>query len=340
MTSEPLPAAARSLGEFELIRRYFQREAGCAAPGVALGIGDDCALLAPTPGMQIAVSSDMLVEGRHFLSTVAPERLGHKALAVNLSDLAACGARPLAFTLALALPRPDAAWLEGFARGLFALADAHGCALVGGDTTAGPLNLCITVFGEVPPGQALRRSGARVGDELWVSGTPGEARLALEVFRGTLSLPQAAFERVRARMETPTPRVALGLALRGIASACADVSDGLAGDLGHILTASGVGACIDAATAASLLAKPDQLALGYSEIPAEKRLEWVLAGGDDYELVFTAPAAAHEAVLRAAQAAGTPVTCIGTTEAAPGLRLRDADGHVRPCLYGGYDHFA
>lgn len=327
------------LGEFELIERFFRR-GGASAPGVALGIGDDCALLAPTAGQQLAVSSDMLVEGRHFLSTVAPDRLGHKALAVNLSDLAACGARPLAFTLALALPRPDFAWLEGFAHGLFALADAHGCALVGGDTTAGPLNLCITVFGEVPPGQALRRSGARVGDAVWVSGTPGEARLALEVFRGTLSLPQAAFERARARMETPTPRVALGLALRGIASACADVSDGLAGDLGHILAASGVGACLDAQDAAFLLAQPDQLALGYGEISAQTRLECLLAGGDDYELVFTAPESAHDAVLRAAASAATPVRRIGRIEAAPGLRLRDADGRVRPCPYGGFDHFA
>lgn len=327
-----------ALGEFELIERFFHRS-DKTAPGVALGIGDDCALLVPTAGQQLAVSSDMLVEGRHFLSTVAPDRLGHKALAVNLSDLAACGARPLAFTLALALPRPDAAWLEGFARGLFALADAHGCALVGGDTTAGPLNLCITVFGEVPPGQALRRNGARVGDEVWVSGTPGEARLALEVFRGTLALPQAAFERVRARMETPTPRVALGLALRGIASACADVSDGLAGDLGHILTASGVGACLDTPTASILLAQPDQLALGYGDISAEMRLECVFAGGDDYELVFTAPESAHDAVLRAAETAATPVTCIGRIEATPGLRLRERDGRVRPCPYGGFDHF-
>src|SRR5215207_1606096 len=166
------------MGEFDLIDRYFKRPAARAA----LGVGDDCALLAPAAGMQVASSTDMLVEGRHFLSTVDPARLGHKALAVNLSDLAACGAKPLAFTLALALPAVDEAWLEAFSRGLFALADAHGCELVGGDTTRGPLNLCITVFGEVPAGAALLRSGARAGDELWVSGTLGDARLALEVF--------------------------------------------------------------------------------------------------------------------------------------------------------------
>ncbi|HOF30240.1 MAG TPA: thiamine-phosphate kinase, partial [Burkholderiaceae bacterium] len=174
------------MGEFELIDRYFKRPARRAA----LGVGDDCALLAPAPGMQLAVSSDMLIEGRHFLSTVDPFKLGHKALAVNLSDLAACGAKPLAFTLALALPQADEAWLEGFSRGLFALADAHDCELIGGDTTRGPLAICITVFGEVPPGQALLRSGAHAGDDLYVSGTLGDARLALEVFRGTRSLPQ------------------------------------------------------------------------------------------------------------------------------------------------------
>src|SRR5438552_5568081 len=172
-----------ALGEFELIDTYFKRDVKRAA----LGVGDDCALLAPSAGMQLAVSSDMLVEGRHFLATVAPERLGHKALAVNLSDLAACGAKPLAFTLALALPRADAGFLDGFSRGLFALADAHDCELIGGDTTQGPLNICITVFGEVPPGQALLRSGARAGDDLYVSGTLGDARLALEAFRGAVS---------------------------------------------------------------------------------------------------------------------------------------------------------
>ena len=196
-------------------------------------MGDDCALLAPAPGMQLAVSTDMLVEGRHFLSTVDPARLGHKALAVNLSDLAACGAKPLAFTLALALPAVDEAWLEAFSRGLFALADAHGCELVGGDTTRGPLNLCITVFGEVPAGAALLRSGAQPGDELWVSGTLGDARLALEVFRGTLALPPEAFEQARAAHGAARRR-ASRWARRCAASprAAVDLSDGLVGDLG------------------------------------------------------------------------------------------------------------
>ncbi len=327
------------MGEFELIDRFFRRPARRAA----LGIGDDCALLAPAPGMQLAISSDMLVEGRHFLSTVDPFRLGHKALAVNLSDLAACGAKPLAFTLALALPQADEAWLYGFSRGLFALADAHGCELVGGDTTRGPLNLCITVFGEVPPGQALLRSGAQAGDDLYVSGTLGDARLALEVFRGTRSLPQAVFDAARARMETPTPRVALGLALRSIATAAADISDGLAGDLGHILKASRVGACIDTAIAINLIAAKDHLTLGNGPIgqfDAEMALDCVLAGGDDYELVFSAPPAARSRVKAAALLAQTSVTCIGRIEEAPGLRLVDAAGAPVTRRFAAFDHFA
>jgi thiamine-monophosphate kinase len=324
------------MGEFELIDRYFKRPARRAA----LGVGDDCALLAPAPGMQLAVSSDMLIEGRHFLSTVDPFKLGHKALAVNLSDLAACGAKPLAFTLALALPQADEAWLEGFSRGLFALADAHDCELIGGDTTRGPLAICITVFGEVPPGQALLRSGARAGDDLYVSGTLGDARLALEVFRGTRSLPQAAFDAARIRMETPTPRVALGLALRGVATAAADISDGLVGDLGHILKASGVGGCIDTSIAIDLIANKDHLTLGKGQFDSEMALDCVLGGGDDYELVFTAPPAARNRVKAAAVQAQTPVTRIGQIEGTSGLRLVDAAGQPLTQRFASFDHFA
>jgi thiamine-monophosphate kinase len=318
------------MGEFDLIDRYFKRPAARSP----LGIGDDCALLAPAPGMQLAVSTDMLVEGRHFLSTVDPARLGHKALAVNLSDLAACGAKPLAFSLALALPAVDEAWLEAFSRGLFALADAHGCELVGGDTTRGPLNLCITVFGEVPAGAALLRSGAKPGDELWVSGTLGDARLALEVFRGTLALPVEAFEQARRRMEQPEPRVALGQALRGVASAAVDLSDGLVGDLGHILAASGVGATVDADVAGGLIGIPAAATLDLA-----LRRSCALAGGDDYELLFTAPAAAAAAVLEAARQSGTPVTRIGRIEVAPGLRIVDAQGAPLAQQYAAFDHF-
>ncbi|MFO1280778.1 MAG: thiamine-phosphate kinase [Burkholderiaceae bacterium] len=324
------------MGEFDLIDRFFKRPVRRAA----LGVGDDCALLNPTPGMQLAISTDLLLEGRHFLSTVDPVRLGHKALAVNLSDLAACGARPLAFTLALALPEAIDAWLEGFSRGLFALADAHDCELIGGDTTRGPLAICITVFGEVPPGQALLRSGARPGDDLYVSGTLGDARLALEVFRGTRSVPQAAFEAARERMEQPTPRVALGLALRGVATAAADISDGLVGDLGHILKASGAGAWIDTSIAINLIAARGHLTMEGGQSDAEFALECVLAGGDDYELVFTAPPEARNRVKAAAVQTRTPVTRIGRIEAEPGLRLVDGSGAPVAGRFTSFDHFS
>ena len=315
-------------GEFDLIARHFTRPVTRAA----LGVGDDCALLRTQPGMQLAVSCDMLVEGRHFLSTVAPERLGHKALAVNLSDLAACGAEPLACTLALALPRADERFAAGFAQGLFALADAHGIELVGGDTTAGPLNICITVIGQVPAGQALLRSGARAGDDVWVSGTLGDARLALEVFRGSVALSGSDFETVRRAMEQPQPRVALGLALRGVASSAIDLSDGLAGDLGHILQRSGVGATVNAdALPRSAILAAQTLALQH---------ECGVAGGDDYELLFTAPRAHREAVLAAGRAARVAVTRCGAIEAQPGLRVVDADGQALARSFKGYDHFA
>jgi len=311
------------MGEFDLIRRYFQRPAGV---GVEVGVGDDCAILVPTPGARWLVSSDMLVEGRHFLSTVAPERLGHKALAVNLSDLAACGATPRGFTLALALPRIDEAWLAGFSKGLLALADASGCPLIGGDTTQGPLNVCITVFGEAPPGQALLRSGARAGDEIWVSGRLGDARLALEAFRGTVALDAAGFEAARIAMECPTPRLALGQALRCIATAALDLSDGLLGDLGHILVASGVGAVldIDALPRSALLAAQ----------PQALQRECLLAGGDDYELVFTAPPGARLPDV------GVPLTRIGVITAERGLRVVDARGDAVEHGLRSFDHFA
>ncbi|MGJ7606154.1 thiamine-phosphate kinase [Variovorax sp. LT1R20] len=318
------------MGEFDLITRYFKRPAKRSP----LGVGDDCALLAPAPGMQLAVSSDMLVEGRHFLSTVEPARLGHKALAVNLSDLAACGAKPLAFTLALALPGVDEHWLEGFSRGLFALADEHGCELVGGDTTRGPLNICITVFGEVPAGAALLRSSARAGDDIWVSGTLGDARLALEVFRGTIALPADAFAQARMRMEQPTPRVALGQALRGIASSAVDVSDGLVGDLGHILGSSNVGATLDADAAVSTVA-----AAGTPGLGAEMLRTCALSGGDDYELVFTAPPSARAAVEQAGKDSATRVTRIGRIDAEAGLRIVDASGAPVSQRFGSFDHF-
>jgi thiamine-monophosphate kinase len=295
-------------------------------------VGDDCALLAPAPGTHLAVSSDMLVEGRHFLPGADPRRLGHKCLAVNLSDLAACGARPLAFTLALALPEADEAWLAPFSEGLLALADAHGCELVGGDTTRGPLNLCLTVFGEVPTGQALLRSGARPGDDLYVSGTLGDARLALQAMRGEVTVPAPVLAAARERLDRPTPRVALGLALRGLATSAIDISDGLLGDLGHVLQASGVGATVDADAVATLLAAG-------TAVGSDLRRAYTLAGGDDYELAFTAPPATRESVRVAAAQADTRVTRIGQIEAAHGLRLVDAHGQPVPGHFASFDHF-
>ena len=315
------------LGEFDLIAKYFTRDVKRAA----LGVGDDCALFQPSPGMQLATSSDMLVEGRHFLSTVIPQRLGHKALAVNLSDLAACGASPLAFTLALALPRADEVFLEGFSRGLFELADEHHCELIGGDTTQGPLTVCISVFGELPPGSALLRSGAHAGDELYVSGTLGDARLALEVFRGQLVLDGDAFEQVRLAMEKPRPRVALGVALRGIATSAIDVSDGLLGDLAHVLRRSCVGATVE-------VERVPRSAVLAAQTSALQR-SCTLAGGDDYELVFTAPPACAAQVRDAAVRAGVAVTRIGRIEPQAGMRLVDAQGRQLADEFEGFDHF-
>lgn len=323
------------MGEFDLIRRYFQRPVRRAA----LGVGDDCALLAPAPGMQLAISSDMLVEGRHFFADVNPRLLGHKALAVNLSDLAASGARPLAFTLALSLPRADEDWISEFATGLLTLADAHDCELIGGDTTGGPLNICITVFGEVPAGQALLRSGARAGDEIWVSGTLGDARLALEAMLGHVQLPAELLQQARQRLEAPTPRVALGLALRGIASSALDVSDGLLGDLGHILELSSVGATVDSRCTTPLMAAAAYPQSDAWQFDSKLQQQCTLAGGDDYELCFTAPAARHADVLAAGAASGTTVHRIGRIDAEPGLRVIDANGALLQNRWKSFDHF-
>jgi thiamine-monophosphate kinase len=284
-------------------------------------------------------------------------------LAVNLSDLAACGATPCAFTLALAQPQVDDAWLSGFAQGLWAQADAHGCELIGGDTTRGPLNICITVFGEVPaqsrharqplvPTSALLRSGAQVGDDIYASGTLGDAALALQALLGRVALPPALLAQARQRLERPSPRVALGQSLRGVASACADVSDGLAGDLGHILEHSGLGAVVDVDRVLPLLAArahypggPAQFdrhlgAVWDAQNPQALALQCVLAGGDDYELVFCAAPTERAAVQEAATLSDTPVTRIGTMQAAPGLRLVDGLGRNVAPQFASFDHFS
>ena len=321
------------LSEFDLIKQYFRR-ARPASRQTVLGIGDDCALLAPSPGKLLAISSDMLVEGRHFFASADPFQLGHKSLAVNLSDLAAMGARPLGFTLALALPAADPAWLDGFSHGLFALADAFGCELVGGDTTKGPLNICITIFGELAPGQALRRDAARIGDDVWISGTLGDARLALAACLDEVALDAADHALAAPRLHAPTPRVALGrlLAEGGLAHAALDISDGLVGDLGHILAASNLGAMldVDALPAGPVLARQ----------PAALRRRFTAAGGDDYELCFTAPAANRAAIHAAGEQSGTAVTRVGTIEAAPGLRLTDSSGAPLDLRVQGWDHFS
>jgi len=318
------------LSEFDLIKHYFQRpKAGRAV----LGIGDDCALIAPTPGMQTAISSDMLVEGRHFFAGAEPHALGHKCLAVNLSDLAAMGARPVAFTLALALPDANREWLAAFSTGLFALADAFDCELVGGDTTRGPLTVSITIFGELLPGQALRRDAARDGDDIWISGTLGDARLALAGYLGEMTLATDVLEMAALRLHAPTPRVELGVALAqaGLAHAAIDISDGLVGDLGHILSASNVGATLD------VDALPPGDALTLRDVALRRR--FTAAGGDDYELCFTAPASERAAILALAASVATPVTRAGRIEAAPGLRLVDAAGHALDLTLAGFDHF-
>lgn len=315
--------------EFDLIARHFTR----ATPGAVLGVGDDCALLAPTPGMQLAVSSDMLLEGRHFSPQDSPAGLGHKSLAVNLSDLAAMGATPRWATLAIALPEENDAWLTAFARGFFRMADQHGIELVGGDTTRGTLTISITVMGEVPPGQALRRDGAQVGDDIWVSGVIGSAALALAYRQGRLFMEQIDAAKVLPALYLPMPRIELGIALRGLASSAIDISDGLLGDLGHILERSHVGATLEFAALPTL---PVTQAYLHEAVARD----CVLAGGDDYELCFTAPADKRNAVLAAAASAGVAVTRIGHIHAGPDLTVIDANGQPLPVDKTGYDHFA
>ena len=319
------------LSEFDLIKQYFMRARRSRA---TLGIGDDCALLTPGAGMQMAISSDMLVEGRHFFAGADARMLGHKCLAVNLSDLAAMGAKPLAFTLALALPQAERAWLAPFSQGLFALADAFDCELIGGDTTRGPLTICITIFGELAPGQAMRRAGAVAGDDVWVSGTLGDARLALAGYRAELPLDAASLRLAAPRMHLPSPRIALGRALAeaGLAHAALDISDGLAGDLGHILEASGVGATLDAD------ALPAGPALAMQARALRRR--FCVAGGDDYELCFTAAPQQRDAIIAAGARCATALTRIGAIDAAPGLRFIDADGRPLALDMAGFDHFA
>jgi thiamine-monophosphate kinase len=322
------------VNEFELIDRFFSRPARAAS--VRLGVGDDAALLAPSPGCELVAAVDMLVGGRHFVADADPAGLGHKALAVNLSDMAAMGAAPKWALLALALPENDPAWLAAFAGGLYALADAHGVELVGGDTTRGPLNFCVTILGEVPAGTALTRAGARPGDDVYVSGTLGDAALAVEAMAGRIALDPAALAACRERLDRPSPRVALGVALRGVASAAIDVSDGLVGDLGHILERSQAGARVDL----EKLPRSPALAAALGGPSRGTALRCLLAGGDDYELCFTAPNAQRARVEAIARDLALPIARIGKITAATGLVVRDAAGTPLPALPAAYDHFA
>jgi thiamine-monophosphate kinase len=300
------------LSEFALIRKYFDRP----APSAALGVGDDAALLRPDAGMELAVSTDLLLEGRHFRAGADARKLGHKALAVNLSDMAAMGAAPRWVTLALALPAADEAWLEGFAQGFFALAQRFGVELIGGDTTRGPLAICVTILGEVPRGLALFRAGAAPGDDIWVSGELGGA---------ALGLAQPGHAAAAKRLDEPEPRVELGERLRGIASAAIDVSDGFAQDLGHILQRSSAGALVE-----------------YDRLPAfpGASREQVLSGGDDYELVFTARQDRRAEIEALSKDLGLALARVGSMQKGePKLQLLGGDGAA--ILPGrGFDHFA
>ena len=318
-------------GEFELIERYFSYP----SPGAVLGVGDDAALLRIDRGMELAVSTDMLVCGRHFFSDADPKRLGHKALAVNLSDMAAMGATPRWATLSLALPRADVRWIKAFMSGFMQLARRHETDLVGGDTTRGPLTMCVQIMGVVPAGRALRRDGARAGDDVWVSGTLGDAALAVAAGKREVRLDAADRQRAQRRLDLPVPRVTLGIALRGIARAAIDLSDGLVADLGHICERSRVAAEI------ALERVPVSAVVKRCADPRLAR-NAALAGGDDYELCFTAPASARGRVEAAARSVRVPVTrigqmkkpgregnCVAVTSAGRPLRLARA----------GYDHF-
>ncbi|MCE9638848.1 MAG: thiamine-phosphate kinase [Betaproteobacteria bacterium] len=319
--------------EFELIGRYFTHRTRHAV----LGVGDDAALVRVKRGHDLVVSADMLVAGRHFFRDADPRLLGHKALAVNLSDMAAMGATPRWATLALALPAADARWVRAFSRGFMALARRFDVDLIGGDTTRGPLNICVQIMGETPHGKALRRDGARRGDDIWVSGTLGDAALALAALKRRIKLKPAELASCAARLHSPQPRVVLGRALRGVAHSAIDVSDGLLADLGHILESSDVAAEIELAAlpASAILRRYLDRVVACSAL---------LAGGDDYELCFTAPRSARERIARLGREVRVKVTRIGSVgayrKALPRLIVRAPDGAALRVVRGGYDHFA
>jgi len=318
--------------EFEIIKRYFTRR----THHTRLGVGDDAALVRPRAGQELVLSTDMLVENVHFLRNADAHALGHKALAVNLSDLAAMGATPHWVLLALALPRADTRWLAEFSRGFIALARRFDVDLIGGDTTRGPRVICVQIVGEVPRGKALRRDGAHIGDDVWVSGILGDAALALATIQRRVKLGRAEFARCAQRLHQPQPRLALGIALRGIATSAIDISDGLLADLGHILECSKVAAHLEFADIPCSPAARRRRATTLGE-------DALLAGGDDYELCFTAPHRMRARVTAAARRAGVRVTRIGSIERRrrgwPDLVVFNANGVPMKITHAGYDHF-
>ncbi len=324
------------LGEFELIRRYFVRRTqvrGAVESGVILGIGDDAAVLSLPPNTELIAAVDTIVAGRHFPPSTHARSIGHRALAVNLSDLAAMGATPAWATLALTLPSADAQWLEGFSAGLLDLADEHGVALVGGDTTQGPLTVSVQVLGHVPRGMALRRDTARAGDLLAVTGTLGDAGAGLAFATGrTAAISDATTAALIQRFDYPSPRVRFGLAARGIASAAMDLSDGLVGDLPKLAQASGLAARV----AVERLPLSDAL---QTAVTAGQAREWALAAGDDYELLLAVPAARFAALQVAASRLDLRLTQVGELQAGSGVTW-SLDGRDFQPATGGYDHFA
>ncbi len=329
--------------EFALINRYFNRPITDAS--VALGIGDDCALLRSKPDYELVISTDTLGSGTHFFPDADPEKLGRKALVVNLSDLAAMGATPRFVMLALSLPNVDEPWLAAFSRGFFKLADQYQMSLIGGNTTCGPLSMTITIFGEIEAGRALRRDTAKAGDDIWVSGSLGAASLALMHLQKKVALPPNVFRTVEARRVEPTARVELGRALLGVAHAAIDISDGLLADLGHIAARSQL--------AATVQRDAVPIAAGLLNLRADQRDACALAGGDDYELCFTAPESVRAQVMAAGEQSGVAVTRIGkmvlASNEAQGqamfqipfqVQVHDEGGQdVTPAIHG-FDHFA
>jgi thiamine-monophosphate kinase len=313
--------------EFDLIQQYFTKP----TRQTALGVGDDAALISVKEGMQLVVSTDMSVAGTHFFVDAAPYDIGWKTLAVNVSDMAAMSAQPKWATLAIALPEVNEIWLSEFSRGFFACADEFNIDLIGGDTTRGPLNISVTIMGEVPTGKALKRSGAQVGDDIWVSGQLGSAALDLAHLQGKVQLKDAALQTSIHALHRPAPRVNLGLKLREIATSCIDISDGLLADLGHILKASNCGATID-------LEKIPCIDFLKNDLENPQFQEFLLAGGDDYELCFTAPPSQREIIKLLSKQLNLPITCIASTSVDIGLQACYKNNHLS-LLKQGFDHF-